>query len=239
MSARGQSTVVGVAVLLAVTMASIAVLTAGVGTVIDDAATAAEVDQVTDRLVTLFPHGSPAEARSGPVHVTTGTFATVERQFRVLTDEGVIFTRDVDALRYTSGTRQVTVHTGAVIRGTGDAARFRRPPALSVAADNGSRTVYLAVPTVETTVSRTVVHPTRLAVTVDATADRRSLPAGEYRIAFETTAVTPWRTWLESKGYATTVRDLDGDGVPSVVATIPAGSRVAIVVIPMEVHFDG
>ncbi|MFB6104708.1 MAG: hypothetical protein ABEJ57_06450, partial [Halobacteriaceae archaeon] len=83
MTGRAQSSVVGVALLLAVTVTSMAVLTVGVGSVIDGAATGAQLEYVADRFQTLFPGATARDAASGPVRLTGGVLDTVDREVRI------------------------------------------------------------------------------------------------------------------------------------------------------------
>jgi len=230
-TARAQSSVVGVALLLALTVASMAVLTVGVGSVIDGAATGAQADRVADRFVTLLPGGHPAGARSGSLRLAGGDLATLDRQVRVLAGGSVVLERDADALVYRVGDRRVAALAGTVVTGPPGAATFVRDPQLSVAA----AVTYLAVPVVTTTPDRAVTSPVTLAVDVEATATRTTLSPARYRVAIETATPGPWRRWFADRGLETVTRDLDGDGVDSVVATLPA-TRLEVVVIATEVR---
>jgi hypothetical protein len=59
---------------------------------------------------------------------------------------------------------------------------------------------------------------------------RRSLPAGEYAVAVETTTPEPWSRWFAARGADVVRADVDGDGVESVVARYD-GTRTAVVVV--------
>lgn len=239
MTPRGQSTVVGVAVLLALTMASVAVLTAGAGTVIDGAATGAAVDRVADRFTALLPGSTAAGANSGSVRVPTGAFETVGREVRLLDGGGIAREWAANAFVYTAGSRRVAAIAGAVVTGAPGAGTFTRGPPIGVGAVNGSSTVYLAVPTLTTAPSRDIDAATDLDLDVTTTSHTVSVPRGDYRIAVETVTPTPWRRWFTDRGLQTALRDLDGDGVQSVVATLPPGARIEVVVIRTAVTVDG
>jgi hypothetical protein len=62
------------------------------------------------------------------------------------------------------------------------------------------------------------------------THDRERLGNGTYAVGIETATPEPLAGWFEERGATVRVRDVDGDGTPSVVARFP-GERTAYLVV--------
>ncbi|MFB6080360.1 MAG: archaellin/type IV pilin N-terminal domain-containing protein [Haloferacaceae archaeon] len=213
---RGQSSVIGVALLLAITVVAVAGMTATVGTVIRDRAATAG----TDRVATAFddaldPHvGGPGRDR---IALPGGRLRVVERTLRVRRPGRTVAAYEVGGLVYTADDRSVTYLSGALVRSTpaGETVRGDLP----VRASDGDVFVSAAI----------LGTPTGRGIDADATTlrtnvthDRRTVGPGDYRIAIETRAPDAWATRLDGIG-RTSRTDFDDDGVPSVVVD-PLGS---------------
>lgn len=224
---RAQANVVGVALLLAITTVSLGVLTAGVGTVVESNAAAADANRAADTFASL----QPAKATGVERHRLAfgeGRLRVAPRTVRVLDDDGVVASHQADALVFDSGNRRVTFLAGAVVRGTGDAARVATHPPLST----GDSLLVVGLPVLNASGPGSVSGSgaTRLTLRTDTSHERRSLGEGHYRVAVETATPAAWEAHFASVGAETTRRDFDGDGVESVVATFP-DERTAYLVV--------
>lgn len=224
---RAQSHVVGVALLLAITTVSLGVLTAGVGTVVQSNAAAADANRVADTFVGLQPSKSAGTERHR-LAFGAGSLQVVDRTVRVLDGDDVVASHRADALVFESGDRRVTFLAGAVIRGGGDAARLTDRPPLSTA----DSLLVVGLPVLNASGSDTVTGSgaTRLTLETNTSHDRQQLGEGQYRVAVETSTPSAWEAYFATVGADTTRRVFDDDGVPSVVATFP-GERTAYLVV--------
>lgn len=228
---RAQSAVVGVAVLLGITVVGIGVLTAAAGAAVEEGAATAATSRVADGLDDALDAGTAAETEA-TVRLSGGTLRVADRSVRVLNDSGVVRSVNAGALVYESGDRRVTAVAGAVTTGLTDRtgrSSMSAPP--SVAPANG--TLYVGVPALNATGTDAIsARGTTLPVTLRTapTHERRLLESGRYRVAVETTAPDAWERGFRRRGAATSRRDFDGDGVPSVVAAFPGERTVHLVV---------
>jgi hypothetical protein len=230
---RAQSHVVGVALLLGVTVVAMAAVTAGVGSTVDSGVARADADRAADAFANL-----DAVSRTGPgterVEFADGRLRTVERDVRVLADDDVVRAVDANALVFEAGDRRVAYLAGAVVRGERGNAWFVEDPPVAA----GDESVLVGAPTVEASDPVAVGGRGRVDLAVDVSHDRESLPESEYRVAVETVTPRPWTAYFQSIGAAVETRDLDGDGVESVVATFPGGRRLHLVVHALGLEVD-
>lgn len=229
MSVRGQSHVVGIVLLLGITTVALGGLTTVVGDVIDGQTATADERRVAS---TLDSQLRPVEG-TGPnralVRFSEGQLGTVDRQFRVLTDSGVQRRLDTGGLVYTSAANRVGFVGGAVVRGEPGSAWSVRGPPVTVTRDNGTLVVgAVALGASETVVSGTGGVTARLRTNV--THDRTQFPEANYRVAIETATPDALARYLHDREIATTTRDIDGDGVPSVVASVRGRQTLQLVV---------
>ena len=230
---RAQSHVVSVALLLGVTVVAMAAVTAGVGSTVDSGVARADADRAADAFANL-----DAVSRTGPgterVEFADGALSTVERDVRVLDEDGVVRAVDANALVFEAGDRRVAYLAGAVVRGERGNAWFVEDP--PVAAGDG--TLLVGTPTVGASDPVAVGGRGRVDLAVDVTHDRETLAAGEYGLAVETATPRPWTAYFESVGATVATRDVDGDGVESVVATFPGERRLHLVVHALDLEVD-
>jgi hypothetical protein len=222
-ASRGQSTVVGVAVLLVVTAASLAALTAGVGVVVEEGASAAAAGAVADGFAAVDPVAGGAGRTTVPL--AGGVLAVEPRTLRVADDDGTVAAYRADALVYEAGERRVALLLGVVVRGTGPGATLRRSP--PVAASDG--TLVVGVPVLAADRSTLSGEGTAVLRT-DVSHDRRRAGPGAYRVAVETATPAAWERAFRERGVRTDRVDRDGDGVPSVVAYYPGVEEAHLVV---------
>jgi flagellin-like protein len=236
---RGQSNVVGVAVLLAVVVVSLGSLTAAIGAVVDGNAAAADATRVASDLDGALDPVESTGAHRGRVSFTDGQLRTVERELRVVNESGVVRTVQVDALVFTAGERRVAFLAGAIVRGTpGNAWMRTRPPITASRSDDGgvaggnSTDGVLAVgaPALNGSVAVSASGGGSVVLRTTVSHHRTELGGGIYGVAVETATPDAWRRHFERGSATVTTRDFDGDGVASVVARYP-GERVGYLVV--------
>lgn len=235
---RGQSEVVGVAVMLGVTMVALGALTASIGAVVDQQAGSADAARVGADLETALRPVTATGADRGSVSFAGGELAVADRQVRILDGGRVVRSVDAGALIYRNDGNRVAFLAGAVVRGRGDRARFRRAPPVTV----DERVVLVGAPALNASPGTVAAGgPTTLTLRTNVSHRRSSLGAGSWAVAVETTVPGPWRSYFAARGATVSMRDLDGDGVDSVVARFD-GRRTAYLVVHamhLEVGPDG
>jgi flagellin-like protein len=231
---RGQSNVVGVAILLGVVVVSLGTLTAGIGSLVDGNAASADAARVASDLDAALEPVEATGVHRGRVSFTDGRLRTVERDLRVLNESGVVRTVRVDALVFTAGAHRVAFLAGAVVRGPPGNARIRTPPPITASrtSDDGSESGVLVVGAAKLngTVGFGATGGGSALLRTDVSHRQLALGEGTYRVAVETATPGAWRRYFERRNATVTTRDFDGDGTPSVVATYP-GERVAYLVV--------
>ncbi|WP_336034933.1 DUF7289 family protein [Halobacterium yunchengense] len=225
-SARGQSNVVGVAILLGVTVVALGALTASVGTVVDQHAAAGDARRVAADLDDALRPVETTGVRRGRVSFTDGDLETLDREVRVLDSGGVAATVDAGALEFSAGDRGATYLAGSVLVHGDGWSRTRSP--VTVTADPD--VLVVSVPALRGDVSLAASGGATYALRSNVTHSRRSLGSGGYRVAVETTHPDAVRRQFEAMNATVTERDVDGDGVPSVVADFD-GVRTAYLVV--------
>jgi len=225
---RGQSSVVGVALLLGATLVALGALTAGVGTIVDGHAARADAGRVASDLQRLRPVETTGY-RTVDVRFTEGSLSTVERDLRVLESGTLLAEVEVDALVYERGDRRVRWVAGAVVRGRGEAAWTVDGPPVVGSRSNG--VLVVGAPKLNTTGASVGGRQVTATLATNVSHERASLGTGEFAVAVETAAPVALEATFRERG-ATTVerRDIDSDGVPSVVATFP-GTRTGYLVV--------
>jgi hypothetical protein len=254
-SDRAQSNVVGVAILLGVVVLALGSLTAGIGTVVEQNAAFADSARVAADLDSALEPVAASGVHRGRVSFMDGELQTVERELRVLNESGVLRTVRADALVFTAGDRRVAFLAGAVVRGPPDNARVRTPPPITASrgaggeggggdADGGDETepgvLIVGAPRLNGSVAFSATGGGSVVLRTNVSHERSALGNDTYRVAVETATPDAWRRQFERQNATVTTRDLDGDGVPSVVAEYP-GERIAYLVVHdlrLEVRHD-
>ncbi|MFB6281948.1 MAG: hypothetical protein ABEH40_08015 [Haloferacaceae archaeon] len=227
---RGQSSVIGVAILVAATVVAVAGMTAAVGTVIEDRATTAAADRTAAAFDEALDPNAAGPGRERIV-LAGGRLRTVERTLRVRAAGRTVATYEVGGLRYEARGRSVTYVSGAIVRSTPACATVRGDPPVRAAEGD----LFVSVVALGTDPGR-VTDAGRVTLRTNASHERRRLDPGEYRIAVETRAPGAWARRFDA-AEGTTRTDIDGDGVPSAVVD-PAGEgrvRLAIHRLDLEV----
>lgn len=223
---RGQSNVVGVAVLLGVTVVSMGVLTAAIGTAVSENAARADAVRVAEDFDATLSGVERTGRHRGQLAFTEGTLTPVERDLRVLDDEGVVRRVRVGALVFRANDVRVSFLSGAIVRDAGGAPRIVDPPPVTAGRE------VLLVGAVRLGAERTVSGSGGLTVPIRTrvTHERERLGKGNYRIAVETATPDPLAAHFRREGATVARRDIDGDGTVSVVARFP-GRRTAYLVV--------
>jgi hypothetical protein len=225
--ARGQTAVVGVALLLALTVLAVGGLTATAGSIVDDGATTAAATRVGADLATaLGPTTGDSETT---IELTDGTIRVVNRSVWLLKGDDVVWAAHAGAIVYADGDQRVTGFAGAVVRSDDGGSRMVAPSRIAPARES----LYVGVPVLNATGADGIATgDRRLAVTLQADAEtaRDTLRADDYRVAVETRDPEAWERHLADRGAATERRDIDGDGTPSVVASFDGPKTVHLIV---------
>ncbi|MFB6308785.1 MAG: type IV pilin [Haloarculaceae archaeon] len=228
-TARAQSHVVGVALLLAITVAALGGLTASVGSIVEDQTGRMDAKQVAEDFEGAIRPTETTGYHEQEVTFASGRLATVDRDLRVLNGSGHAWTISVGGLVYTSGEQRVATVGGAVVRETGGSGWVVRGP--PVVASNGPGVLVVGAPRLG---GRGIGISGSGGVTAtlrtNVTHDRTRLGNDTYRVAIETTATDALARAFERHNATTTTRDFDGDGVESVVARYH-GNRTAYLVV--------
>jgi len=237
---RAQSNVVGVALLLAVTVIALGALTAGVGTMVTENAETADANRVADGFDAALRPVETTGADRGRVQFVDGQLRTVERDLRV-TDGTATYTVEVDALVYESGDRRVTFLAGAIVRGAGEGARLHRRPPITASRRAGGVLVVGAPSLNASSVGLSGSGTVTALLRTNVTHERVDLGRSQFRVAVETETPRAWVTAFErlNATVLATDRDLDGDGVPSVVAEFPGTRRGYLVIHDMRLEVSG
>lgn len=225
---RGQSNVVGVALLVGLTMLSLGALTATVGTVVDSNAAVGDVDRVATDLEAAIEPVETTGTNAGRVTFTEGTLRTDTRTVRVLRDGDTVVTRETGAVVYDRGEYGVTAVAGAVVRNHPGSASLAAAPPVSVS----DTVVVIGVADVridDVTVdgSGSVTRTLTTEVAHDRVLESEQ---GEWGVAVETPTPDPWRREFQGPNTTVTVERFDGDEHASVVATFE-GERTGHVVV--------
>jgi len=238
---RGQSSVVGVALLVGAAVVSLGALTAGVGLVVEEHAARADVARVAADLDGAIDPVETTGRHRGRVSFTDGTLRTAERDLRVLdaTDGRVLERVDVGALVFESGERRVASVSGAVVRGRGEGATLRTPPPVTASSGDGGVLVVGAARLGGGRVAVSGNGGTTATLRTNVTHTRTDLGRGTFAVALETATPVPFASWFADRGARTRVEDLDGDGVPSVVARFEGERRAYLVVHDLNLEVGG
>lgn len=226
MTERGQSHVVGVAILLGVSVVAMGSLTAIIGAVVEENAGHADATRVADSLDGAIDPVATTGTRRSRVSFTEGRLHTVERELRVLRDGEIVETVDTDALVFASDRDRAAFLAGAVVRGGPGRADLHTPPPITV----GPETLIVGAPVLNGTASVSGTGGVTAHLTTTVTHERRDLGNGSYAVAVETTTPRPWNETFRRKGATLSMRDLDGDGTRSVVASFDGERRGYLVV---------
>lgn len=225
---RAQSHVVGVALMLGVAVLALGALTASIGAVVEENAATADATRVAAAIDEALAPVETTGANRGRIAFAEGTLYTVDRELRILDGGHTRREIAVDALVFEAGEHRATFVAGAVVRGTGPRADLVEPPPVTASRDPG--VLVVGAPRLGGEVAVGGSGGTAVTLWTNVSHERVYLGDGQYRLAIETATPAPLEADLNDEGARVTRRDLDGDGVPSVVARFP-GRREAYLVI--------
>lgn len=217
---RGQSHVVGVALLLGLTVIALGGLTAAVGSVMDSQAASADAARLADEMDRALQPVQTTGGHTGRLHFSGGHLETVDRELRVLRNGSVVATRDVGALVFEAEDRRVAFLAGAILRGqAGGAWRDADPPIT----DSARNDVLVVGAPVLDAGTRAIGGEGGVTVPLrtNVTHARTDLGRGHFAVAIETRTPGPFERFARSRNATVSTTDFDGDGIPSVVAEYP------------------
>jgi hypothetical protein len=224
---RGQSSIIGVAVLVAVTALSIGALTVAAGAFVSDGVAAADAQRVAADLADVGDDGT----HTTRIEFSRGTLRVEPRTVRLLRGGTTAIRVDADALVYENDGRRIATLNGVLVEGRGNGSSLRTPAPVVVSADRA----LVDVVALNTSGTTAVGGSGGVTATVrtNATAEYRTLREGTYAVAVETATPSAWeRAFAEGGSEPSDVerRDFDDDGVPSVVVSFPRETTVDLAI---------
>lgn len=201
-------------------------LTAGVGTIVESNAAAADADRVADSLAAIDPSESTGVERH-ELAFGEGSLTIEPRTVRLLDDGGVVASHRADALVFEAGDRRVTFLAGGVVRGAGNASLLAEAPPIAT----GEGLLLVGLPVLNASGTASVAGESVTAtLRTETSHERRELGTGEYRLAVETRTPGAWEHYFTAANASVSRRTFDGDEHASVVAAFP-GERTGYLVI--------
>ncbi|WP_096390789.1 DUF7289 family protein [Halopenitus persicus] len=251
---RGQSTVVGVTLLIAITVTSLGLITAGAGVVIEEHARAIGMETTTADLTDAIDATARGGRTTASVRLSGGRIDTIDRTVRVHDGDGWQ-SLEANGIRYVpnSGNQRVVSVAGLVVREYGDGAIAVRDPALLVGEDAFVATIPVirgggAVGAGSRTAGRAdgrAVDGTidasggtaRLRMVVDH--DERDLGTGPVRIAIETSTPAAVERAIRRTGDRAAANDPEADPSLSIDRRRFAGDDYGSVVVTVDGDREG
>ncbi len=231
-SARAQSNVIGVALLIGLTMVSLGALTATVGTVVDSNAAVGDVDRVASDLDRAIEPVESAGTGTGRVTYAEGSLGTETRTIRVFRDDDLVVSRETDAIVYDRGEYRVTAVGGAVIRDHAGSQSMTSDPPVSASPE------VVTIGVVELTTENVALDGTGpgTRTLVSEISHERLIEGdpGEWTVAIETPEADPWRQSFEDAGATVYTGHFEGDEHRSVVATFEDDRQGHVVIHRVE-----
>lgn len=224
---RGQSHVVGVALMLALTVLALGTITVGVGSVFESQAAGADAQRVASQLAERIETDRTTGPRTGRLAFSDGQLTTDERELRVLRNGSVVAEIDVDALVFQTGERRVTYVAGAIVRGQNANGWLVRDPQIAGGTDPG---VFLVGAPKLNASHTTVAGGGSAVLETNVTHNRSDLGAGTFAVAIETETPSAFERFFDGDGASISRQRFDGDGLQSVVAEYP-GRRTGHLVV--------
>lgn len=233
---KAQSNVVGMALLLGVTVISMGTLTASIGAVVEENAKTADSTRVATSMAETLAPIKTTGMNQGHLAFTEGSLYTVDRDLRILEGEDVHQKVTVDALIFEAEDQRVTFIAGAVIRGRGPGADVINPPPITASRDPDI--LIIGAPRLDSTIAVAGTGGTKISLRSNVSHQRIDLGQGEYTVALETTTPGPLEESFIEQGSAVTRKDLDGDGIQSVVADFPERREAYLVIHHMRLEVE-
>jgi hypothetical protein len=223
---RAQSHVVGAILLLGLTVVALGGLTATVGGVVDDQSSRADAARVATGLDDALRPVETTGHRRGTVRFSAGHLGVAERQLRVHESDSLLVEVDGDALVFEGGDRRVASVAGAVVRGRpGNAWLVRDPPIVA-----GPDAVVVGAVRLGGAGRVGGTGGVTVPLRTNVSHERTAHGAGNYSVAVETATPGVFERYAQRFDASTEVRDIDGDGTPSVVIDFD-GTRLGYTVV--------
>mgnify|MGYP000395095961 FL=1 len=232
---RGQSSVVGVALLLGATVVALGVLTASVGALVDGHAARADTDRVATDIQDALRPVETTGHRTGEIRFTEGSLHTEARDLHVIKNGTRERTVPVGALVFERGDRRVRSVAGVVVRGRDD--NVWAVDRLPIVGSEANEVLVVGAAKLNASDGGVGGAQVSAELATNVSHDRVSLGRGNYEVAIETTVPTAIERALRERGATiVTRRDVDGDGLESVVAEFPGVRRGYLVVHDMRLE---
>ncbi|WP_254546217.1 DUF7289 family protein [Halomarina pelagica] len=238
---RGQSHVVGVALLLGVAVISMGALTASIGAIVEENAAEADAARVASDVDRALRPVEVTGAHRGRLSFARGELRTVERDLRLLDARGgVVETVAVGGLVFESGDRRVAFVAGAIVRGRPGRARLQVEPPITASRGDGGVLV-VGAPRLNASEGVSISGRGGVTVALETHVRHRRVRVGNgtYRLAVETRTPEPWADYLRERGATVDRLDVDGDGVESVVAAFRGERTTYLVVHDLNLEVGG
>lgn len=228
-TARGQSHVVGVALMLSLAVVALGGLTMGVGTVLDSQASNADAERVAIAMDDALQSTERTGQYTHEIRFAEGTLTTEERTVRILNESGTVLQEyAVGALVFDDGTNHVVSVAGAVIRGEPGNAWFVSEPPITSSESTGA--LVIGVPVLGGETSSVSGQSVTATLQTNVSHTEQDLPTEEYAVAIETETPEPFERYFSTHNATTERQSFDDDEKASVVATYQ-GPRDAVVVV--------
>lgn len=226
---RGQSHVVGFALILGLGIVALGTLTAGIGAVIDGQSSNADAMRVAEEMNDAMQVVERTGRYTHRISFAEGSLSTSDRTLRVLHDGNVVHEIEVDALVFENGERRVTGTAGAVVHGTESNAWLERGPPIT--SSEANEVLVVGAPVLGTDhVSVGGRGGVTATLQTNITHDREELGTGTFAVAIETKTPEPFERYFDEQSASVERKTFDGDDHESVVATYP-GERTAYLVV--------
>jgi len=230
---RGQSNVVGVALLLGIAVVSMGALTAAVGVIVDSSAAQADAERVATGVDSALQPVAATGPNRGRVRFAEGRLRPVDRTLEIRTGGTVVERVAVDALVFESGDRRVAFLMGGVVRGRPGRAWIESKPPITVDDD----VLVVGAPRLGDDVGSVGgTGGVTATIATDVSHDRRPLGEATFTLAIETATPAAWERLFDERG-ATVARE-PGDP-PKVVATFEGDRTGYLVVHDLDAEVSG
>jgi flagellin-like protein len=237
---RGQSAVIGVALLLAITVVSVGVLTAGTSILVEEAAQEADLERIGDTIVSGYQPTTLEGTRTMSLSLTGGTLLTEQREITVSRYGDVIARVQTVALRYERANRAVSIVGGGILQTrAGGTAFVREPNMVSSFGGDGERILILSLVALTGTVEESIDEPRRVPLAFEATHERRDPGAGRYTVRLETAHPSVWMRYFEERGVDVRLVDHPGEAADVVVADLGLVTEARLIIHHVEVQSRG
>ncbi|ERG99465.1 MAG: hypothetical protein J07HQX50_00611 [Haloquadratum sp. J07HQX50] len=233
---RGQAAVVGVALLLGVTVVAISGLTATTGSIVADGIAVADLDRVSGQLQhSLATTNYPKRTE---IRLTRGQLQVANRSIWLLEGGSIQWAGHAGAVIYTDGPRELVAFGGTVVQATPESVSQRGQPRIATAPDS----LYIGVPLLDTSgldAVSTSGHQLSVGLTATVESDQTMLAPATYAVGIETDYPEVWAKALTATGASTTTqRDIDGDGIVSVIGHFEQPRAVHLVRHIVEIQLE-